>query len=253
MTGSKMHFVILCGVIVGLVISAHAQSSATKSSTPIQTKSEQLGAATAVANADDSTIDLTDFYGKASGTEGDDWFSHPDWKIVPKGLQTFDGIVFDVSGTLLLRSINMPQLKEAVRGIPINKRCRYIHLLHGLGYGDKDGVTIAVMEIHYANGEKREMPIILGVHVRNWWKEKGETISTVSDPLSGVAWSGQGTYPPPERASVRLFRSTFENPLPDQPIAHIDFVSRNTGAIPCIVSMSVGNQKPATKVEQDKP
>ena len=127
------------------------------------------------------------------------------------------------------------------------------HLLHGVGYSDDDGVTIAIMEIHYPNGEKREIPIILGVHVRNWWKEKSETVSTVSDPLSGVAWSGQGIYPPPERASVRLFRSTFESPLPFEPIAHVDFVSRNTKAVPCIVSMSVGNWKPGVKAEQEKP
>jgi hypothetical protein len=252
MTGSWLHLVIVSAVSVALVISAYGQTDAAKSSTPAEPKPGQQSKAPALAEADDSTIDLTDFYGKASGTEGDDWFSHPDWKIVPKGLQTFDGIIFDVSGTLLLRSQNMPQLKEAVRDIPIKKKCQYIHLLHGVGYSDKDGVTIAIMEIHYANGEKREFPIILGVHVRNWWKEKSETVSTVSDPLSGIAWSGQGTYPPPERASVRLFRSTFENPLPDEPIDHIDFVSRNTGAIPCIVSMSVGNRKPVTKAEQDK-
>jgi len=253
MTGSRVHFVIVWAASVALVVSVHAQIDGAKSSTPAQVKPGQQVESPGSAEAGDSTIDLTDFYAKASGTEGDDWFSHPDWKIVPKGLQTFDGIIFDVSGTLLLRSQNMPQLKEAVRDIPIKRKCRYIHLLHGVGYSDKDGVTIAVMEIQYANGEKKEVPIILGVHVRNWWKEKSETVSTVSDPLSGVAWSGQGTYPPPERASVRLFRSSFENPLPDEPIAHIDFVSRNTGAIPCIVSISVGNRKPVTKPEQDRP
>ena len=176
--------------------------SATNSSLPVSTASLTKSK----ADAEAQPIDLTEFYGKASGTEGDSWFSHPDWKIVPKGLQNFGGILFDISGTLLLRSQPMPRLKAAVRDIPIKHKCRYIHLLHGLGYGSQDGTTIAVMEIHYANGQQREFPIILGVHVRNWWKEKTETVSTVSDPMSAVAWSGQGTYPPPERASVRLFR-----------------------------------------------
>lgn len=204
---------------------------------------------------DSQPIDLSAFYGKVSGTEGDSWFTHPDWKIVPKGLQNFDGILFDLSGTLLLKSQNMPQLKEAVRNVPVKRKCRYIHLLHGFGYSDEDGTTIATMEIHYANGEKRAIPIICGVHVRNWWKEKTEKISDVSDPNSGVAWSGQGEYPPPDRASVRLFRSTFVNPLLNAPIDHIDFVSQNSKAIPCIVSLSVGDKKPvvrpkATKAEE---
>ena len=63
------------------------------------------------AEQDSQPVDLSNFYGKVAGTEGDAWFSHPDWKIVPKGLQNFDGILFDVSGTLLLKSKNMPQLK----------------------------------------------------------------------------------------------------------------------------------------------
>ncbi|HKS37382.1 MAG TPA: hypothetical protein VJW76_09350 [Verrucomicrobiae bacterium] len=202
---------------------------------------------------DSQPIDLSNFYGKVAGTEGDSWFSHPDWKIVPKGLQTFDGILFDVSGTLLLKSQNMPQLKEAVRSIPVKRKCSYIHLLHGIGYSDEDGTVVANMEVHYGNGEKRQMPIILGAHVRNWWKEKEEKVSMVSDPGSGVAWSGQGEYPPPDRASVRLFRSTFANPMPDQAIDHIDFVSQNSKAILCVVSLSVGDKKPAVKSESSRP
>src|SRR5437867_6877959 len=105
---------------------------------------------------DSQSIDLSNFYGKVAGTEGDNWFTHPDWKIVPKGLQTFDSILFDVSGTLLLKSQNMPQLKEAVRNIPVKRKCRYIHLLHGIGYADEDGTVVAIMEVHYGNGEKRQ-------------------------------------------------------------------------------------------------
>ena len=199
------------------------------------------------AEQDSQPIDLSNFYGKVAGTEGDAWFSHPDWKVVPKGLQNFDGILFDLSGTLLLKSKNMPQLKDAVRNIPVQKTCRYVHLLHGVGYADEDGTSIAIMEIHYANGDKRQFPIIYGAHVRNWWKEKEEKVSEVSDPNSGVAWSGQGEYPPPDRASVRLYRSTFVNPLPTEAIDHIDFVSQNSKAVPCIVSLSVGDKKPVVK------
>ena len=204
------------------------------------------------AEQDSQPVDLSSFYGKVAGTEGDAWFSHPDWKIVPKGLQTFDGVLFDVSGTLLLKSKNMPQLKEAVRNIPVRKPCRYIHLLHGVGYSDEDGTAIATMEIHYANGEMRQIPIVYGVHVRNWWKEKKEKVSDAFDLGSGVAWSGQGEYPPADRASVRLFRSTFVNPLLNEPVDHIDFVSQNSKAIPCIVSLSVGDKRPAMKPRAEK-
>lgn len=193
-------------------------------------------------------IDLSAFYGKVAGTEGDSWFTHPDWKTVPKGLQEFDGILFDVSGTLLFRSTNLPQLKEKTTGIPIKKKCRYIHLLQGIGYADEDGTTVVVMEIHYANGEKRDVPIVYGVHVRNWWKMESEKVGEVSDPNSGIAWSGpgDGTSPPPP-ITLRLYRSSFLNPLADQPIDHVDFISKNSKATLCIVSMSIGDSPPVRK------
>ena len=188
-------------MLIEVVFRMQAQTDGTK---PVEKPLSQEARAAQVlpseglkAEQGSQPIDLSEFYGKATGTEGDSWFAHPDWKIVPKGLQNFDGILFDVSGTLLLRSKNMPQLKEAVRNIPVKRKCRYLHLLHGFGYTDEDGATIAVMEIHYLSGEKRELPIIQGVHVRNWWKEKFEKESDVFDLGSGVGWSGQGTYPPP--------------------------------------------------------
>jgi len=46
---------------------------------------------------------------------------------------------------------------------------------------------------------------------------------------------------------VRLYRSTFVNPLPTEAIDHIDFVSQNSKAVPCIVSLSVGDKKPVVK------
>src|SRR6266478_3468522 len=120
---------VLSWVAVAQILSAHGQTKGTDPPAPAQTKSPPQAIEHASADVDATPIDLTEFYGKASGTEGDEWFSHEDWKIVPKGLQTFQGILFDVSGTLLLRSQNMPQLKEVVRGIPVKTKARYIHLL----------------------------------------------------------------------------------------------------------------------------
>ncbi|HVR34535.1 MAG TPA: HEAT repeat domain-containing protein [Methylomirabilota bacterium] len=79
--------------------------------------------------------------------------SDPDWEDVPKGLQKFGGILFDVSGTMLLRSSEMPHLKERHGGIPVKGKYQYIHILHGIGYADPVGTEVARMELHYADGE----------------------------------------------------------------------------------------------------
>jgi hypothetical protein len=192
---------------------------------------------------DVTPIDLTSFYGKVSGTEGDSWFKHPDWVGVPKGVQNFGGILFDVSGTMLLRSTEMPHLKERHEDIPVNGRFRYLHILHGIGYADPDGTEVARMELHFADGETRSFPITYGAHVRDWWKWPSETVSSLTDAGSAVAWSGP--HPGMPTLELRLFRTTFENPRPEVVIEHIDFLSMNKRSVLCIVALSAGNQAPS--------
>lgn len=199
---------------------------------------------------DAEPVDLTAFYGKVTGTEGDSWFKHPDWEDVPKGLQNFGGILFDVSGTMLLRSTEMPHLKERHGGIPVEGKHQYVHVLHGIGYADPVGTEVARMELRYADGEIRRIPIIYGTHVRDWWKWDSEQVSTLSHAGSAVAWSGP--HPGNPRVTLRLIRTSFENPRPEVALDEIHFVSMNQRSVLCIVALSVGNEPPAPKVKEEQ-
>jgi hypothetical protein len=200
---------------------------------------------------DAQPIDLTAFYGKVSGTEGDSWFKHPDWVGVPKGLQNFGGILFDVSGTMLLRSREMPHLKERQAGIPVGGKFRYVHILHGIGYADPDGTEVARLELHFGDGETHNFPIVYGTHVRDWWRWPSEAVSSVSHEGSAVAWSGP--HPQSPQLTLRLFRTTFENPRPEVAIDRIDLVSMNQRSVLCIVGLSVGNERTARSEEKAEP
>lgn len=204
-----------------------------------------------VRELDAEPIDLTAFYGKVSGTEGDSWFKHPDWVGVPKGLQNFGGILFDVSGTMLLRSTEMPHLKERHAELPVNGKFRYLHILHGIGYADPDGTEVARMELRYADGETRSLPIVYGAHVRDWWRWPSDAVSSLSHAGSAVAWSGP--HPGSPTLELRLFRTTFENPRPGVVIDHVDFVSMNQRSVLCIVALSVGNEAPLASLEVSEP
>jgi len=191
---------------------------------------------------DADVVDLSRFYGKISGTEGDSWFEHPDWAPVPKGLQEFDGIVFDVAGTMLLRSHKMPHLKAKQGDIPIDQTARFIHVLHGIGYADPEGTTVAALNILYSDGSEHRFPIIYGAHVRNWWKQPTETNEWLSHNRSAVAWSGR--HPVIPRYGLRLYRTSFENPHEGKEIKSIHFESEMADSVLCIVAVSVGDRAP---------
>lgn len=200
------------------------------------------GVAICEESFDSEVVDLSGFYGKISGTEGDSWFEHPDWAPVPKGLQEFDGILFDVAGTMLLRSHKMPHLKARQGDIAINRKARFIHILHGIGYADPEGTIVASLNIRYSDGSEHRFPIVYGAHVRNWWKEPTETNEWLSHKRSAVAWSGQ--HPQVPRYGLRLFRTSFENPSEGKEIESLYFETEMKDSVLCIVAVSVGDQAP---------
>src|SRR5207253_9519611 len=59
------------------------------------------------------------------------------------------------------------------------------------------------------------------------------------------AWSGSNGYLKRIGAfkTVRLYKSTFENPKPGQPIVSLDYISNDTAAAPFLVGLTVEDRK----------
>ena len=210
----------------------------------------QVAPTTATVENDSEPIDLTEFYGTVPGSDGDTWFSHNDWKGVPKGLQTFNGILFDISGNLLLRGQHAMQLDTETREIPIQGSYRYVHLLHGTGFKESDGTPIGSLVINYVNGESAELPIVYGHHLRNWWKEPSERKSETQDPGTAIAWQGPSpTGFPALPVTLRLYQTALLNPHPEREIRSIILKSKVTDVTWFIASASCGNSKPSSESE----
>lgn len=158
------------------------------------------------------------------------------WEVVPKGEQTFEGTPFKANGMIrLLGSKPPPQgtvYRERIEGIQVGQAFAKLHLLHGTGWTGTNDMPVARMVWHYADGTRREFPIIYGRHVRDWWR-RTET-DLVSDTNSMVVWDGQAP-----RTSVRLYRSTFVNPEPGKQVKALDLISAKSVATPAIVAISV--------------
>jgi hypothetical protein len=78
-------------------------------------------------------------------------------------------------------------------------------------------------------------PIVYGKDVRNWWTIKREPLTTQN---SSLAWVGSNAEVQSESKALRMFKSAWENPFPDEEIASIDFVSSLSDAAPFLVAIT---------------
>lgn len=187
-------------------------------------------------------VDLTHYYDKLAGS----WPPGNSWSAVPWGHHTYDGVPFEWGGILEVTGIDAARNVGEVfpgryTGLPVGRTAAWIHLVHGVGWREADGVPIARLRLHYENGQTSTLPIIYGVHVRNWWKEPSETETALADPNSRPIWSA----PSPEQVgrpiTLRLYKTSFANPHPGWVITALDVESLFTHATPVVVAITTGS------------
>jgi hypothetical protein len=156
------------------------------------------------------------------------------------GLHMFDGITFDARGIVQLTAAIKelePVYPDAVQQITLRRICHRIHFLHGTGWSVPVGTQIAHWIIHSEKEKPEDLPIVYGNDLRNWQFWPG------MPPEEGGAapiWKGtQERWKKWAGAGVRLYKTTWENPHPEVPIASIDFVSARVGSAPFLLAITV--------------
>ena len=154
-----------------------------------------------------------------------------DLSELPCGLQTFGGVQFDVRGLIQVGAIarNGESFPAEVTQIAIRRSCWRLHFLHAAIFAAAaaDGTQIGAYLVHYANGSQVEVPIVMGESLADWFtqpEEKGKAFS--------IAWTGSNAESRRQGLTVRLFKSTWENPTPKEEISSIDLISIPTGQPP---------------------
>jgi hypothetical protein len=155
---------------------------------------------------------------------------------LPAGLQTFAGVLFDVRGIIRLAGDDAlaASMPARVNHIPVARWCQRLHFLHATGGATAAGNIIGSYVVHYANGAIVTIPIVYGYTLRDWWVKWGEPAAPKG---LVVAWSGSNAEAA-STTSIRLFRWTWENPLPEIEIRSLDFVSALTGCAPFLVAIT---------------
>lgn len=165
---------------------------------------------------------------------------------LPQGKAVYAGVPFEVTGVVQLSGKKIiewgrTEFPESVRGIACQRPARQIHLLHGAGgVYDGAGTTIARLVLHYSDGSEREIEIKVGEHVRDWW---GDPEQAVTSTNSVLAWTGTNPalkrYGGNKPGSLRVYRTSFENPQPEVPLATIDYVSTMRNSSPFLLGLTV--------------
>lgn len=182
-------------------------------------------------------IDLSRYY---NGLLDDTWqaggMANNSLAGLPKGVQELGGIPFDIRGVVQLSgrsaleqlSVRFP---KSVEGIAVGRKAAKLAFLHACGWPAQDGTVIGKFIVHYDNGEAREIPIVYGEDVLDWW--------TATDGHSAprVAWSGPNAANP-NGPPKSIYLTVWVNPLPDIAVRSVDYVSAMSDAAPFLIALT---------------
>jgi hypothetical protein len=85
--------------------------------------------------------------------------------------------------------------------------------------------------VHYANGSEQVIPIVYGQDVRDW-NADNDTPTKVKRGI--VVWNNTNKA----GLHVRLFRTTWVNPMPETEITTLDYLSNMAEAAPFLLAIT---------------
>jgi WD40 repeat protein len=183
------------------------------------------------------TVDLSEHYTR-SLKEG----RNSSLANFPSGLQTFDGIPFDVRGVVRLAAGSLTATKsnpERVDGVKVGRKCKRVHFLHAVsGANTKQETVVGRYVVHYANEQTCDIPIVYGKDVMDLWSELNEPLTAERAALVWLGTNREVQTRRNETPCLRMFKATWPNPLPNVEIASIDFVSSLNDTAPFLVAMT---------------
>jgi hypothetical protein len=100
--------------------------------------------------------------------------------------------------------------------------CRRLHFRHAAigAAGARPGDELGSYAVQYVDGREIQIPIVFGKDLSDWWSQDNE-----QNLKFVIAWEGNTPEARKYHHSIRLFKSTWENPHPDVPLRQFDFVA----------------------------
>lgn len=173
------------------------------------------------------------------------------WAYAPQGRHVFNGVLFELPGVMEVSGLGRAReddpLPTSIRDIPLGRKARRLHLLHGGAADLADGTPLAKLVVHYADGRDHTLPLVYGQNLRNWYKG-GDKRDDVSDPNTRLGWTGDSPRSRRFGSTLRIYHTVFDLPWPDVELKSVDFVSllsESVSVVPAITLESGGANSPA--------
>ncbi len=122
-----------------------------------------------------------------------------------------------------------PDLPKAIRGVPINARCRAICFLHTAGWVSKcreKGHVVFEYLIRYEDGSSAVFPVRNRIEIADWYMPVNLERATV-----GWRTSNSRAY--------GVYVTRWENPHPEKKIASLDIIGKNKALVGVIAITAV--------------
>ena len=152
------------------------------------------------------------------------------WAILPTGRQTYRGVPFQIGTRLQVHgnadARDFRRYPARVMGIPVHERLARLHVVQGANLREIDGRPVAALRFNYEDGATHILFITYGVHTREWWSyPTTERVSSLTDPNTSIVWTGRSIDGDRLGATHRMFKSSFDLPVREQPVESIDVFS----------------------------
>jgi hypothetical protein len=196
----------------------------------------QSGIPARSTNTPSNCVDLTKYFNAALNESwnppGNPAAHH--LEALPTGVQKFGNIPFDIRGRIQLSSKKLTQARYplSVKNIKVDQKAARLHFVHSTGWSASSGTAVCTYVMHLANGESTEFTVQYGAHINDWTKD-----SEPQDSKNSImAWSGPS--PVNSQMTLRVYKTQWTNPEPDQAITSIDFISANSDPAPFLIAIT---------------
>ena len=167
-----------------------------------------------------------------------------DMRNLQAGGYTWNDVAFHVAkgnACFIMKNKHRPSENLPQGGkVDLKGKAQVLAFLHSGGWIDRDAEQAAYI-IHYADGDKVEIPVIGGKNILDWTTPPDQANEVKYDPALGLILPATSVASP-QFVHVTVWMVLWKNPHPDKEIAQLEVKGKNEG-IPGLIGVSLGRAK----------